>query len=128
MVETSAIPPSPDPVKITVDRIIAGVTEQVSPEAQKNMLSNLLDRVESKLLHLRNRLLSVASHVPDSDVQALIGDMRADEEFITSYCIHCCDREDPQASINHDLINNDYSLNLQQRLAAARNFGIAYRR
>ena len=92
------------------------------------MLSNLLDRVESKLLHLRNRLLSVASHVPDSDVQALIGDMRADEEFITSYCIHCCDREDPQASINHDLINNDYSLNLQQRLAAARNFGIAYRR
>jgi len=128
MEETIAIPLPQAGVDTVVRRIISIATHQTSLEEQKRKLSDLIDRVEQKLIQLRNRLLAVASTVPDADVQDLVRQMRDDEQLIISLCIHRCDHEDPQLSIEHDLTNNDYSLNLQESLAAARHFGISSQR
>lgn len=128
MAKSLAFPWHHDSFEGMVSRIIAGAIGKPSRAEQQRTLSDLLDRVESKLLHFRDRLLCAASSIPNKHIQAIVDEMRDDEQLITSLCIHRCDREDPQVSINHDLINNDYSLNLQQKLAAAQYFGISPRR
>ncbi|ALM09715.1 MAG TPA: hypothetical protein DEB30_01890 [Candidatus Peribacter riflensis] len=115
-------------VETTIRRVISTATRDQPLFEQQYKLSELLDRVERRLIELRERLLSVASASADDDVQHLIALMRKDERYIMDYCIHRCDHEEPMMSVEHDLTNNDYSLTLQHRLAAARHFGIAPRR
>ncbi|MDD5103312.1 MAG: hypothetical protein PHX93_02845 [Candidatus Peribacteraceae bacterium] len=112
-----------DPAR-QVTLLIQGKT----PTQAKQVLSDALDEIEEKIRALHDYLFVAAQEHTEETVRSLVAAIREDLRFIELFCIHRCDHWDPQSSIDHDRVNNDYTLDLHAQLAAAADFGIDPRR
>lgn len=97
------------------------------PEAKRSLFY-ALDDIETKIIELHDALCAAAMHHSEVTVRSLIAAIQEDRKFIESLCIHRCDRQDPQISIDHDRTNNDHTLTLHEQLAAAADLGVDPRR
>jgi hypothetical protein len=105
-------------------RHVVLLTRGKSPSEAKQALLWALDEVERKIIELHDYLYAAAQEHAEETVRSLVAAIREDLRYIESICIHRCDRWDPQLSINHDRVNNDYTLKLHEQLAAAADFGV----
>ncbi len=112
---------------VAASRALEKRTSSQQPEKVKLMLLDTLSRIEDAIIRLHDLIFSKAQKCSFLSIQALITSIREDERDLMEMCVHRCDRENPDISLNHDRVNNDVTLSLYEQLSIATQFGVRYR-
>lgn len=79
-------------------------------------LTGILERVEDSIHRFHDRLLSDARLSSDPEVATALREIEQDFLEVRSLCVSHVMRREPKEELKHDLVNNEITLSLYQKL------------